>query len=72
MQTHEIVGLQLERFMAVLVPKMPQWLAVAELLGINEAKINEARDKVTPERAKQIVFDSIIEELKDDLLVAAS
>ena len=72
MQTHEIVGLQLERFMGVLVPKTPQWLAVAELLGIDDAKINEARDKVAPERARQVVFESILEEFKDNLLLAAS
>jgi uncharacterized protein YuzE len=72
MQTHEIVGLQLERFMSVLVPKIRQWLAVAELLGIDDARINEARAKVTPEHAQQVVFDSILEEFKIDLLLAAS
>ncbi len=72
MQTHEVVGLQLECFMEILVPRNPQFLSVAELAGVDEATIAAARLRISPDRGKQSIVDSIFGEFKNDLLLTGT
>lgn len=72
MQTHEVVGLQLECFMEILVPRNPLLLSVAELAGVDEETIAAARLRIPPDRGKQSVVDSIFGEFKGDLLLTGT
>jgi hypothetical protein len=61
--THRVVGLQIEGYLTYVVRKHPEWLSLAELAGIPQAAIDEARATIDAGHLRRSVVLTILKEL---------
>lgn len=61
---HQVVGLQIEGFLAYAVREHPEWLSLAELAGIPAEEIEKARDAIDIERRREAVVMPILKQLQ--------
>lgn len=61
--THRVVGLQIEGYLIYVVRKHPEWLSLADLAGIPQQLIDEARATIDAGQRRRAVVLPILKEL---------
>lgn len=61
--THRVVGLQIEGYLIYVVRKHPEWLSLADLAGIPQPLIDEARATIDPGQRRRSAVLPILKEL---------
>jgi hypothetical protein len=67
-KTEEVVGLQLEGFLAHVIYEFPSFLEIADFIGLTDEEVARARKLIDPEARKRLALESFlghVESLRD-------
>jgi hypothetical protein len=63
-ETHKVVGIHIEAYLAFAVRQDPRWLAWAELAGIPAEAIEAVRHEISLEKKREAALQTTFEELE--------
>jgi hypothetical protein len=59
-ETEEVVGLQLDGFLAHAIYEFPAFLEIADLIGLTNEEVARVRGRINPEARKRAALESFL------------